>query len=384
MYKFLCLATLLICSAVLPSLSHSQVCPAASASQEIPVSGHPFAVVGTADNCWLFVSLSTESGRGGIAILHNNVGSFSQSKVFPLDGSAFGSSLSKDGQTLFVATTRGAVAIDAQALEAGKADAVVGTFRDGDEKSSISVLSDKQDHLLFVSEEGAASIAVFDLSRARANRFTGNALIGRIPVGISPVGLALSPDGRSLYATSQLAPPVVDLPANCEPETPRKKRHPMGLLLRIDLGMAETDPAHAVTKIIPAGCNPVRVVVGPSGEDIWVTARGDDALLRFSEKALSASTGKSGYSKFSVGSSPVGLALKSDDTQIWVALSDRFGKSGSGGIANFAVLGNGTITGQHVIQTNGFPREMTFLSDGSAVVTTIFDAQKISVSKIAP
>lgn len=67
----------------------------------------------------------------------------------------------------------------------------------------VAVTADAR--LAFVSLEGIAQIAVFSLQHALTRGFGPADYIGSIPAGLAPVGLAVSPDGRWLYATSEVA-----------------------------------------------------------------------------------------------------------------------------------------------------------------------------------
>ena len=64
----------------------------------------------------------------------------------------------------------------------------------------------------FVSLEDSATIAVFNLQQALTRGFGPADFTGTIPVGIGPVGLAVSPDGRWLYATSELGRDAAEHP----------------------------------------------------------------------------------------------------------------------------------------------------------------------------
>jgi hypothetical protein len=52
--------------------------------------------------------------------------------------------------------------------------------------------------------EYSGEIAVFNLQRARASHFRTSGFVGDIPMGIAPVGMAVSPNGDWLYATSEV------------------------------------------------------------------------------------------------------------------------------------------------------------------------------------
>ena len=54
----------------------------------------------------------------------------------------------------------------------------------------------------FVTLELSDSLAVFDLRKALASGFGPADFVGTVPLGTAPVGLAVSPDGRWIFATS--------------------------------------------------------------------------------------------------------------------------------------------------------------------------------------
>lgn len=60
------------------------------------------------------------------------------------------------------------------------------------------------DRFAFVSLEGAGAIAVFHLRGAVAGGSGVGRFLGTIPLGIAPLGVAILPDGRWIYATSEL------------------------------------------------------------------------------------------------------------------------------------------------------------------------------------
>jgi len=193
-----------------------------------------------------------------------------------------GETLTRDGRYLLAASDSGAVVFST--VRAGQASprAMLGSLQRpagngrqaggplGD--GAIEVAVPGGDRLAFVSLEDTAQIAVFNLQRALAHGFGPADYLGSIPAGLAPVGLAVSPDGRWLYATSEVA---------CG-----GARGGLGSLSVISVPRAATDPAHAVVSTVAAGCQPVRVITSASGQVVWVTARGSNALLGFSAGRL--------------------------------------------------------------------------------------------------
>lgn len=358
-------------------------CTAPTQAATLAVPGHPFTAVASQDGCWLFVSLAIDRGHGAVAVLRNQDGMFRLDHVTPLPAPAYGESISPDGTLLAVAGRNGASVFDVAELEHAGDHPLLGWLRDSRGAQAVYTLISNDGRLLFVSQERAHAISVFDLAKARGNGFHHEALIGRIPMALAPVGLAQSPDGRWLYATSEVAPPGAGLAATCKPETDGERMHPPGLLFRIDVAKVAREPRRAVLGAVAAGCNPVRVAVAPSGGQIWVTARGSNALLEFHADDLQAKAGQSGYASFAIGASPVGVVVRRDGRQVWVALSSRFGSATAGQLAGLSLV-DGQPGKLMQAPAAGFPREVSFLPDGRTLVATLYEDDQVELIPTPP
>jgi DNA-binding beta-propeller fold protein YncE len=177
--------------------------------------------------------------------------------------------------------------------------------------------------------EYTGEIAVFSLRRAVAGGFRPADLVGAIRTGHAPVGLAVSPDGRWLYATSEAGTSPSPVPGG-------HSLGGQGTLQVISLRRAETDPGRSVVVTVTAGCEPVRVITSADGSVLWVTARGSDALVAFSAARLRADPARSVISWVRTGQAPVGLALVRGGSRIVVAGSNRFAVRGAS--SSLAVL----------------------------------------------
>lgn len=291
--------------------------------------------------------------------------------------------MSPDGKLLAVAGSNGASVFDVAGLESAQGNPLLGELSDKMGSQAVYTFISNDDRLLFVSQELANAVSVFDLAKARSNGFHDDALVGRIPVPQSPVGLAQSPDGKWLYVTSEVAPRTIHLDASCEPETKDAKMHPPGLLFLIDVAKAAREPRKAVLGAAVAGCNPVRVAVTPTGDVVWVTARGSNALLEFHAVDLQAKSGKTGYASFAIGTSPVGVAVRPDGKQVWAALSARFGKGEAGQLGGITLV-DGEPKDLLKASASGFPREVSFLPDGRTLLATLFDDDKVELLPTPP
>jgi DNA-binding beta-propeller fold protein YncE len=229
--------------------------------------------------------------------------------------------------------------------------------------------------------EYTGEIAVFSLRRALSDGFRPADLVGAIRAGHAPVGLAVSPDGRWLYATSEVeagrSPPLVPGGHSLGGQ---------GTLQVIALRRAETDPGRSVVVTVTAGCEPVRVITSADGSVVWVTARGSDALVAFSAARLRADPARSVISWARAGESPVGLALVRGGSRIVVADSNRFaarGASSSLAVVSVAkaLAGRPAVLGY--LPAGGFPRQMALEPGGQTLLVTNFNSGQLESVHVA-
>jgi DNA-binding beta-propeller fold protein YncE len=336
--------------------------------------GSPFGVVATADGRWSFVAMSGDASVGVFRIARSGLPDMVHR--VSLTGPPVGEMLTHNGRYLLAADgANGALVISVARAEAGQADAQAGILGSGTgDAGAIEVAVSPDDKFAFVSLEDWASIAVYNLQRALGKGFTTADLVGMIPVGIAPVGLAVSPDGRWLYATSEAARggPVSAAGG--------------GTLTVVDLRRAETDPAASVVATVDAGCSPVRVITSANGSVVWVTARGSDRLLGFSAARLRTDPAGSLIASVEVGEAPVGLALVGSGSRIVVADSNRF--SASGAASSLAVVdvadalaGRAALSGY--LPAGGFPREMALEPGGRTLLVTNYSSGQLEAVGVA-
>jgi DNA-binding beta-propeller fold protein YncE len=188
---------------------------------------------------------------------------------------------------------------------------------------------------------------------------------------LSPVGLAVSPDGRWLYATSEVAL--------------RSQRSNQGTLTLINLSLAETHPASSVVATVAAGCNPVRVITSADGRQVWVTARESDDLLCFSAAALQNDPARALVATVRVGEAPVGLMLVKNGSLIVVADSNRFGAPGANSSLSVvdvaaALAGKSAVLG--VIPAGQFPREMALEPGGQRLLVSNYASGQLEAVSV--
>ncbi len=216
-----------------------------------------------------------------------------------IDVTPLGLALTPSGRHLIAASESGAVVFDVARLEKSRAGLVswtAGTLRSSGQGAIETAVSPGGGYV-FVTLENSDDLAVFDLGRALRHGFGPSDLVGRVPLGRAPVGIAVAPNGRYLYVTSESAA-TGESAGEGESE---------GTLTTIDLKEAERRPSHAIVSTVAAGCSPVRVVA--TGSSVFVTARGSDAVLRFSASGLIDQPAAAFEGSVQVGAAPVGLAL---------------------------------------------------------------------------
>ena len=360
------------------SPSPSAACAYTGGADTIAVPGHPFAAEPSPDGCWLFVSLVSRGQPGGVTVLKNSAGRFTAVRTVTLRDGAWGLGLSRDGRLLFTASGDAINVLSIARLEGEDGDPVLGRLFEGAGVGAIYVAPSLDDRLLFISDERAMRVTVVDIDRLRSSVFSDKAVLGHVPQASAPVGLALSPDGGLLFATSERAPDRMTFPVRCESEAAgsREGRHPEGVLSVIDVAKARSDPAHALIALAPGGCNPVRVALTPDGATAWVTARGENAVYSFDVASLRAAPAKVSRVRYPAGDSPVGLAIQPGSNTVWVSDSNRFSPGQQGEIQSVA-LGPGKSAS--ILKSGRFPRDLAFLPDGRTLVAAVFGSDAVQL-----
>ena len=380
--------------------------PAGTTSVSWPgtAGGQPFGVAATPDGGWAFAAMLGGTGGGSVEVLRLGVGKGTgsgpavtevRSVALPASsgGQPAGAAVTPDGRYLLVADGSGAVVLSVARAEAGTAGAVLGTLAaprrtGGPPGSAIEVAVSPDSRFAFVTLEYDDEAVVFNLATALTKGFGSAAYVGAVPLGNATVGMAVSPDGRWLYATSEGAVarqhPAALGSTRCQGHVPGAyPGEPPGTLTVVDLRRAESDPAASVTATVDAGYQPVRVVTAADGAEVWVTARASDDLLCFSAARLATDPAHALVAVTRVGSEPVGLAAVRGGTLIVVADSNRFGAAGQSSTlsvvdASAALAGRTAIVGD--LPTGGFPRDMSLSPDGTLLVS---DFQSGQVQAIA-
>ena len=335
----------------------------------LTLPGPPFGVAVTPDGRWSFVDEIT----GQVAVLSNAGPEPHLLRTITLPQQAIGSSVTSDGRYLLVADgTDGATVISVQRAVQGSPNPVLGTLTRSPGQlrgGAIEVTSSRDGRDVFVSLETADQLAVYDLGTALADNFKKSGYVGAIRMGVAPVGMAISPDGRWMYATSEGGVGAF-----------------RGTVKVIDVATAERDPARAVLATARAQCSPVRVVVAAGGRTVWVTARESDQVLAFSATKLRTDPAHALLTAVRVGEAPVGLALVDGGRDLVVADSNRFGSAGAR--AQLTVLSTPAALAHRpailgTVPAGSFPREMALEPDGRTLLVGNFGSDQVEAVGVA-
>ena len=337
--------------------------------------GSPFASVATHTGRWIFVSLQSSTAQdNGIAVLLQEGPSLKLAHVIPLPGTPAGLALTSNERLLIVADGAGVAVLDAARAEAGTSDALLHLNADGTNPGTVEVAVSRDDQYVFATDETGQTLSVIDFQQVQARGVSSHAYVGRVPLDLAPVGLALSPDNRFLYVTSEISAQYASLPKG------RAASQLTGTLTVVDVARAEHDPSHAVVGRVFAGCTPVRVVLSTQGDVVWVTARGSNALLAFNTTLLRSEPAHAVVASLAVGPAPVGLALIRHGAEIIVANSNRFAGGRSPQTLTLidvkqALAGRPALLG--TIAVGSFPRELAL--DGQTLLLTNYNSATLSL-----
>jgi len=344
------------CSTAVP---HTQTL-SGTLSAQVQVGNQPFGVVTTADGKFTFVTLQNQ-----VAVLSNGSSlAPTLDYVLPAPGATGSEQLTNSGKFLLVAVSSGALVLDVANAEQGVSP-IVGALTSPFGSGAVEVAVSPDDKFAFVTLESSADLVVFNLQRALADGFTPSDVVGKVPLNQQPVGMAISPDHKWLYATSRMRTST----ANASE----------GTLTVINLARAETTPSSSVVSTATAGCGPARVVASPDGRFVWVTSRDSDMLLGFSASALVSNPSHSLVVRVSTGAAPIGLALTDGGSRILVANSNLYNQHVTSGVAvistSAALSGGHALLGQ--VGTGSLPREISLEPDGKTALVTISDSGQL-------
>ena len=356
---------------------------------QLEMPGRPFEPVISTDGCWIFVTMTTggDANGGRVAVVRRGGGALSVIRSVSVKGNPTGAVLTHDGKLLIVASGEYVAFLDVARLQSGEGDAVLGYIGNGSPVGYIYVNVTADDRYLFAPAEGAASILVVDLEQARATGFNARGGIAKLDVANAPISVTLSPDGRYLYTTSEVALPAWNWPRTCRPENPNARRnvenHPQGAIIVFDVGRILTDASHAAVSRVAAGCSPVRLVLSPLGDVAYVSVRGENTLKAFDTQRLLTDSAHALLGRAEVGVAPVGVAVIDSGARVVVTSSNRFGGGANDRqpltVVDARAVRNGTFSVIGTIPAGAFPRELRLTADGRTLFVTNFASRSLEM-----
>jgi hypothetical protein len=342
----------------------------------VPVPDQPLGVATSHDGKWAFVSLPSQ-----IAVMSLHGPRPRLARLIPLPAEvasgAHRLTLTRDGRYLLASAASGAVVIDVGRATRGPrtaAGAVLGRISSPPKRfdataGAISVLATHDGHYAFVARSRTWGIAVFDLQEALRTHFRSSGFFGTIPLDVGPSAMALSPNGRWLYATTLSSA-----------SSRHKKPSQGGTLSVIDVGRAIANPDHSVLRTVLAGCEPVRVITSANGRIVWVAALGSHAVLGFSAARLRGDPSRALRAEVGVGQAPVGLLAAGGGRRLLVADSGSSQGAAPGrGVTVIdtaaALAHRPAVVGR--IATGGLPRELAGVPGHDAALLTNYATKEL-------
>ena len=227
----------------------------------------------------------------------------------------------------------------------------------------------------YVTNFGAATVSAIDLST--------NAVLTNIPVGVGPQGIAISPDGSLVYVANYSAGTVsvINAATNVPGLPITVGTSPVGIAFTADgsrafvvnegtSNISVIDVAgHVVsTTIASGGTSPRNIAISPDGAVAYVTNSGTDnvTVIRVSNNTV--------LTTFPVGDNPVGVVFSPDGRFAYIVHSAS---------RNVAVVANGGLSATHTvvdwIAVGTAPRKIAMTPGGSYLYVANGNDNNLSV-----
>jgi len=368
-------------------------------SRTFNTKGHPTEAIWTPDGQYILVTVSrADPILSGIEVFRVEGPKLKRVAFEPLgDDPAQGIVLIPNTRTLAVGLSNaGVVFLSLDGVLQGKADPYV--LKQGDRSGSGYLAATPDGKTLFVANEylHGGSVGVIALRRDPKGRVVPEA-IAQVPTPLATPGIALSPDGKRLYAVDEVL--AKDLPerlpgfhtpelqhGNCF-QAAGSPASANGGLFVIDSAKAAAPPTDfspqhnrdATLQLVNSGCSPARIAVSSDNRTVYVTARGDDNVLVFDAAALEHNPEHAFLRAIPTGGvAPVGLALFDNDRKLLVANSNRF-LSGPGNATVIDLSDPAKAAVVQTIKTGEFPRNITASPDGRSLLLTVFSDDQLMI-----
>jgi DNA-binding beta-propeller fold protein YncE len=280
-----------------------------SAGQTLPAGNMPLNMVVSPDGRYAVLSLNGWREQG-IQII--DLQSFRVQQTIPLEAAFYGLCFSKSGDTLYVA--------------GGFSDSIeVFSFHDGNAKLTSSISLPHKQGPTKNKKEGGEKESQESTSKGGAS---------------FPAGLALSPDGKSLYVAENVADDlaVLDVTSGKLLQRLPTEHYPYAVLTAADGSVyVSAWGGSSVSVFRPAtrgelfevarlevGRHPSAMVLDGSGKRLYVACASTDSIVVINTNPLGVVTTFDDHPpRITEGSTPSALALSNDGTTLFVAEADN-------------------------------------------------------------
>ena len=228
-----------------------------------------------------------------------------------------------------------------------------------------------------------------------------NAVIDKVPVGVKPWGISVSPDQSRVYVTNSgtNTVSVIDAQNDKVIATVGVGANPHGIAVNPNgnfVYVANTGPSYTasgpntvsvistatntVIATIPVGVDPLGVIISPDGSKVYVTNELSSTVSVIDTKTNSVITN---ISVGSVGSAPWGIAISPDGTKVYVA------NSGSGIISvintvSNAVIGTTAVGGSPYGLSEGITGDALYITNAGAISLMVMNTASDIVGQVIP
>jgi YVTN family beta-propeller protein len=207
---------------------------------------------------------------------------------------------------------------------------------------------------------------------------TTNNITTTVPVGVGPVGVTVTPDGKTVYVTNQWngTVSVIDTATNNVTKTVKVGTYPFGISVTPDgktvyvanywsntVSVIDT-ATNNVTKTVNVGFNPRGIAVTPDGKTVYVANYWSNTVSVIDTATNNVTA------TVNVGSYPVGVAVTPDGKKVYVANTNS---------NDISVIDTATNTVTDTVNVGKSPWEIVFTPGGTKAYITNTNSKNVSV-----
>lgn len=364
----------------------------------VSLPGRAFSAVSSVDGCWVFVSTHSgpDSAASGLAVVARSGGRATLARFLPHPAvtsrtpQTFGLALTHNGEILVVAAADRITFYDVGRLTSGSAEPLLGELRqEGRPTQFFHASLTADDHLLFVSNHAQEEIAVIDFAEARRSGYRRVPVVGTIPVGWGPGSVTLSPDGRYLFVTTQIADDTWGWPKVCLPpgaSAGATPSHLRGAVHVVDVARAAVDPSHSTIGIVSAGCDPLQLAVSQDGSRAYVTVRSDSVMLTFDTHRIVSDSAHALIASTRTHAGPNGIVVFDAGRRIAVGNYLRFTAAVSDtefvAVIDASSIRNRSHAVVNHVQSGGGPIDLSLTPDGRTLLVANYEPRSLTLIPI--